>query len=105
MSPVWRRPGGLAARYRDLLRRKAHIDGELDHGIRPSLAGSRRVRSCYETRRRAIVDEMRRLLAALPAHLREIAEGRRVGKPTLSWSNPHERLAAEASGRPVEWRA
>jgi hypothetical protein len=44
------------------------------------------------------------MVRELPDALREIAEGRRVGKPTLTRSDPQHQLAAYLSGKPVEWR-
>lgn len=40
----------------------------------------------------------------MPANLLEIAEGRRIGVPTLNRNDPLERAAGILSGKPVSWR-
>jgi len=52
---------------------------------------------CHRLEAEALLDEM-------PPYLREIADGRRVGIPTLRRSDPLERAAGILCPGPVSWR-
>ena len=69
-------------------------------GTRAFHTARQRQRTYWHNRRAEAV----RMVRELPDNLREIAEGRRIGIPTLTRSDQQHQLAAYLSRKPVEWR-
>lgn len=99
-------PGSLAGRYLTRVYHRDALRAAQTATTQRSTARERRIAAARATRLAVCTLELSNLRRLLPATLREIADLKRIGIPTLDWLDPLDRLAAVMAGptQRISWR-